>query len=111
MGFVTCAEAHRAPDGRWLEVVGLVLVRQRPGTAKGVLFLTIEDETGIANLVLWPQVFEKFRRVAIGARLIAARGRLQREGEVVQLICYRARDLSAELASVSMREAVVVSRT
>ena len=54
-GIVTCAEAMAARDGRWLEAAGLVLVRQRPGSAKGVMFITIEDETGIANLVVWPQ--------------------------------------------------------
>jgi hypothetical protein len=55
--------AMDARDGRWLEAAGLVLVRQRPGSAKGVMFITLEDETGIANLVVWPQVFEKFRPV------------------------------------------------
>ena len=52
---VTCAEAMQARDGRWLEAAGLVLVRQRPGSAKGVMFITLEDETGIANLVVWPK--------------------------------------------------------
>ena len=60
---VTCAEAMQARDGRWLETAGLVLVRQRPGSAKGVLFITIEDETGIANLVIWPSLYEKQRRI------------------------------------------------
>ena len=52
----------QARDGRWLETAGLVLVRQKPGSAKGVMFITIEDETGIANLVIWPKLFEKQRR-------------------------------------------------
>ena len=65
---VTCTEAMQARDGRWLEAAGLVLVRQRPGSAKGVLFITLEDETGIANLVVWPQTFEKFRRVVMGGQ-------------------------------------------
>jgi error-prone DNA polymerase len=56
---VTRAGATKARDGRWLEIGGLVLVRQRPGSAKGVMFITIEDETGIANLVIWPKPFEK----------------------------------------------------
>ena len=78
---VTCEDAMQARDGRWLEAAGLVLVRQRPGSAKGVLFITLEDETGIANLVVWPQTFEKFRRVVMGASMLAvlragsARGR------------------------------------
>ena len=60
---VTCAEAMQARDGRWLQTAGLVLVRQMPGSAKGVLFATIEDETGIANLVIWPNLYEKQRRL------------------------------------------------
>jgi DNA polymerase III alpha subunit len=71
---VTCAEAMAARDGRWLETAGLVLVRQMPGSAKGVLFVTIEDETGIANLVVWPQVFEKQRRVILAAGMIGVQG-------------------------------------
>ena len=58
-------------NGRRVEVAGLVLVRQRPGTASGVIFVTLEDETGIANLVVWPSVFERFRRVVMGAQLLA----------------------------------------
>ena len=102
---VTCTEAMQARDGRWLEAAGLVLVRQRPGSAKGVMFITLEDETGIANLVVWPQVFETFRRVVMGASMIAVRGRIQREGEVVHLVAQRLSDLSAELASVGSRDA------
>ena len=87
---VTCTEAMEARDGRWLEAAGLVLVRQRPGSAKGVLFITLEDETGIANLVVWPQTFEKFRRIVMGASMLAVRGRIQREGEVVHLVALSA---------------------
>jgi len=102
---VTCADAMQARDGAWLEAAGLVLIRQRPGSAKGVLFVTIEDETDIANLVVWPQTFEKFRRVVMGASMLAARGRIQREGEVVHLVAHRLADLSADLATVGSREA------
>ena len=101
---VTCTEAMDARDGRWLEAAGLVLVRQRPGSAKGVMFITLEDETGIANLVVWPQVFKKFRRIVMGASMIAVRGRIQREGEVVHLVAHRIVDLSAELATVGSRD-------
>ena len=80
-----------------------MLVRQRPGSAKGVMFITLEDETGVANLVVWPQVFERFRRAVIGASMIAARGRIQREGEVVHLVAHQLTDLSAELATVGRR--------
>lgn len=79
---VTCAEAMQARDGKWLEAAGLVLVRQRPGSAKGVLFVTIEDETGIANLVVWAKVFEKYRRIVLGAGMLGVYGRIQREGDV-----------------------------
>ena len=100
---VSCSDAMEARDGRWLEAAGLVLVRQRPGSAKGVMFITLEDETGIANLVVWPQVFEKFRRVVMGASMIAVRGRIQREGEVVHLVAYQLADLSADLSTVGER--------
>ena len=81
-------------DGARLIVAGLVLVRQRPGTASGVVFVTLEDETGIVNLIVWPQVFERYRRALLGARLMAARGRLQREGIVVHLVVDRLSDRS-----------------
>jgi error-prone DNA polymerase len=84
-------------DGRRLAVAGLVLVRQRPGTASGVIFVTLEDETGIANLVVWPQVFERHRRALLGAQLMVARGRLQREGIVVHLVADRLEDRTAQL--------------
>jgi error-prone DNA polymerase len=102
---VTCEDAMQARDGRWLEAAGLVLVRQRPGSAKGVLFITLEDETGIANLVVWPQTFEKFRRVVMGASMLAVCGRVQREGEVVHLVAHQLTDFSADLATVGSRDA------
>lgn len=101
---VSCAEAMDARDGRWLETAGIVLVRQRPGSAKGVMFITIEDETGIANLVVWAKVFEQHRRTVLSAGMVAVRGRIQREGEVVHLVARKISDLSAELASVGDRE-------
>jgi error-prone DNA polymerase len=101
---VTCAEAMAARDGRWLEAAGLVLVRQRPGSAKGVMFITIEDETGIANLVIWPSLFERQRRVVLSAGMMAVRGKIQREGAVVHLVAHHLADLSEELASVGERD-------
>src|SRR3546814_17701648 len=83
----------------------IVLVRQRPGSAKGVMFITLEDETGIANLVVWPQVFEKNRRIILSAGMFAVRGRVQREGEVVHPVAQRLPDLSADLARVGHRDA------
>lgn len=102
---VTCAEAMATRDGRWLEAAGIVLVRQRPGSAKGVMFITLEDETGIANLVVWAKVFEANHRAVLSASMMAVRGRIQREGDVVHLVAQRITDLSADLASVGSRDA------
>ena len=101
--FVTCAEAMQARDGRWLQIAGLVLVRQKPGSAKGVMFITIEDETGVANLVIWPSLYEKQRRIILTAAMLGINGKVQREGEVVHFIAQRLTDLSPELASVGQR--------
>jgi error-prone DNA polymerase len=86
-----------APVGRFLCVAGLVLVRQRPGTASGVIFMTLEDETGVANAIVWPRVFEKFRRIVFGARAVAVEGVLQKEREVIHVIARRLVDLTPEL--------------
>lgn len=102
---VTCAEAMATRDGRWLEAAGIVLVRQRPGSAKGVMFITLEDETGIANLIVWAKIFEANRRAVLSASMMAVRGRIQREGDVVHLVAQRITDLSADLASVGSRDA------
>ena len=92
-------------NGDVFTLAGLVLVRQRPGTASGVVFVTIEDEKGIANLVVWPKVFEAHRRIVMGARLLGVRGRIQRVGEgehiVTHLVAEELWDLSAELDSIS----------
>ena len=81
-------------------VAGLVLVRQRPGTSKGVVFMTLEDETDIANIIVWPKVFAKNRRTVMTARFLAVRGRLQRAGLVIHVIAQDFVDLSAELPSL-----------
>jgi error-prone DNA polymerase len=78
-------------------VAGLVLVRQRPGTAKGVIFMTLEDETDIANIIVWPKAFEQNRRIVMSGRFLAVRGRLQRAGLVIHVVAERFIDLSAEL--------------
>jgi len=101
---VTCADAMNAHDGKWLTTAGLVLVRQKPGSAKGVMFITIEDETGVANLVIWPSLYERQRRIILAAGMFAVQGRIQREGEVVHLVAQHLTDLSAELASVGERD-------
>jgi error-prone DNA polymerase len=100
---VTCAEAMADRDGRWLTTGGLVLVRQRPGSAKGVMFMTLEDETGIVNAVVWPTVFERQRRLVLSASMIAINGKIQREGDVVHLVAQRLFDLSDDLGSLGER--------
>ena len=104
-GMVTCADLSHVRDGRRVIVPGLVLVRQRPGSAKGVMFITIEDETGVANLILRPDRFEKQRRLVLSAGMIACHGRLQREGDVIHIVTDCLEDLSDELRSVSGRDA------
>ena len=91
---VRCADLATIRDGKRVEVAGIILVRQRPGSARGVLFVTIEDETGHANLILWPSVFEAQRRLVLSASMIACRGKLQREGEVIHVIAEHLTDLS-----------------
>lgn len=106
---VTCEDAMSARDGRWVYTAGLVLVRQKPGSAKGVMFLTIEDETGPANVVVWPSLFEKRRRVVLGASMMAINGRIQREGEVVHLVAQQLFDLSADLSGLADMDVVFKS--
>ncbi|WP_409996262.1 OB-fold nucleic acid binding domain-containing protein [Rhizobium leguminosarum] len=101
---ITCAEAMNSRDGRWVYTSGLVLVRQMPGSAKGVMFITIEDETGPANLVVWPTLFEKRRRVVLGSSMMAINGRIQREGEVVHLVAQQLFDLSGDLTGLADRD-------
>ncbi len=85
---------HEPPHGARVTVAGLVMVRQRPGTAKGVIFLTLEDEGGIANVVVWAKTYEKFRRAVVAGRLLRVHGVLQREGEVTHVIAHQIDDLS-----------------
>ncbi|ACM36640.1 MULTISPECIES: error-prone DNA polymerase [Rhizobium/Agrobacterium group] len=101
---VTCEEAMTARDGRWVITAGLVLVRQKPGSAKGVMFITIEDETGPANIVVWPKLFEKRRRIVLGSSMMAIHGRIQREGEVVHLIAQQLFDLTSDLSGLADRD-------
>ncbi|MBL9064540.1 OB-fold nucleic acid binding domain-containing protein [Tabrizicola sp.] len=88
------ARLGEPPAGARVTVAGLVLVRQRPGTAKGVIFLTLEDETGVVNVVVWANVYERFRRAVIAGRLLRVTGKLQREAGVVHVVAERIEDLS-----------------
>ncbi|MDR6663716.1 error-prone DNA polymerase [Tardiphaga robiniae] len=95
---VTCASVVDANDRRRVRCAGVVLVRQRPGSANGVVFMTLEDETGIANIVVWPKVMEQFRREVMGSRLILVEGRIQSSPEkVVHLVAERLIDRSDDL--------------
>lgn len=87
-------------SGRRLTIAGLVLVRQRPGTASGVIFMTLEDEEAWANVIVWPRVFETFRPQVMGARLVAVTGRLQNEQGVIHLVAERIEDLSHLVATL-----------
>ncbi|MBI1261911.1 MAG: DNA polymerase III subunit alpha [Rhizobiales bacterium] len=87
-----------------VHVAGLVLVRQRPGTASGVIFATLEDETGIANIIIWPKVYERYRRTVLTSRLYGIKGRLQKEGIIVHVIADEIEDLTHELATISTAE-------
>jgi error-prone DNA polymerase len=99
---VTCAAVGTARDGARIKAAGVVLVRQRPGSSKGVVFMTIEDETGIANVVIWPKLFQRFRREVMGARLVLVEGKVQRSPEgVVHLVAERLIDKSAALRLLS----------
>ena len=91
-------------DGQRVSVAGIVLVRQKPGSAKGIMFMTIEDETGHANLVIWPTVFAAQRRLILSSGMIACHGRLQRAGSVIHVVAERLEDLSDMLRSVGARD-------
>jgi error-prone DNA polymerase len=95
-----CRSLETTRDGRRISLAGLVLVRQRPGSAKGVLFITIEDETGVANLIVWPRMFEENRRVVMGTRMLGVEGIVQREGEVIHVIARKLTDLTPLLSAV-----------
>jgi error-prone DNA polymerase len=98
-------------DRRRLSVGGLVLVRQRPGTAKGVVFLTLEDETGIANIVVWRDAFEANRRLVMTSSFLVVHGQVQKAGEVVHVVAERFTDLSGRLSELRDDEAPIVAHS
>ncbi len=100
-GVLSCAELEGRPDGGWAATAGVVLVRQRPGNGKAI-FITLEDETGIANILLWARLFERFRREVMSGRLLQIEGRVQKSPEgVVHLMGQRVVDRTADLAGLS----------
>ena len=98
---LACDEIRSLKDGARVAVAGVVLVRQRPGSAKGVVFMTIEDETGVANAVVWPKMLEKYRRVVMGARLILIEGRVQRHEDIIHIVSGKLIDRSDWLMRLS----------
>jgi len=100
-GFLRCGDLAAAKERGMVHVAGVVLIRQRPGSAKGVVFITIEDETGVANIVVWPDLKERFRKEVMGARLLEVRGRVERDDSVIHVIAAHIRDASADLALLS----------
>jgi len=106
-----CAALASLPNGWMVGVAGLIITRQRPGTASGVIFLTLEDETGVANVVVWPKVYERFRRAVIAGRLLHVHGQLQREGIVTHLVARRIDDLSGHLDRLGEAGTIDISST
>ena len=100
-GIVRANDLHNVTPGRIIEVAGLVLVRQRPGTAKGVIFATLEDETGIANVVIWHHVFEANRKVILSSRMLSVRGQMQKEGLVIHIIAKEFTDMTPYLLDLA----------
>ncbi len=103
LGAVTATRLRSLRHGAKVSVGGLVLIRQQPGTAKGVVFATLEDETGAANAVVWPDVFQAHRRTVMASRFLVVHGRVQRAGEVIHVVAERFTDLTGRLAD--LREA------
>jgi error-prone DNA polymerase len=96
-----CSDLRGLKNGAWVAVAGVVLVRQRPGSAKGVVFMTIEDETGVANAVIWPKTLERFRKVVMTARLILIRGRIQRHEDIIHVVSGQLTDMSERLGDLT----------
>jgi error-prone DNA polymerase len=100
-GFARACDLRERKFRSMVHVAGVVLIRQRPGSAKGVCFITLEDETGVINLVVWPDLKEKQRRVVMGARLMEVRGRVEYDDEVIHVIAHHMTDATEALYSLS----------
>lgn len=111
-GLTPHVELMRTAPGTRLSVAGLVITRQRPGTASGVIFITLEDESGVSNVVVWPKLYERYRRAVMGGRLLRVTGRIEREGIVIHLIAEQIEDLSPRLSELGhpLDEAVGVTQ-
>jgi error-prone DNA polymerase len=100
---ITAAQLNQRRQGTWVKVAGLVLIRQRPGTAAGIVFETIEDETGIVNLIIKPDIFDRYRPAARHAQMVAADGYVQRQGQVIHVMVKRMHDLQQMIAPHQVR--------
>jgi error-prone DNA polymerase len=100
-GVIACGDLDKCRNGQRVEVAGLVLVRQRPGTATGVVFATLEDETGIANIVIWSTAFEKHRPVVLSSRMMAVKGKLQIEGRVIHVVAESFTNMTDDLVALA----------
>jgi len=100
-GIIVNEELRRRPSGERVTVSGLIIIRQRPGTAKGVLFMTLEDETAVANVIIWPKTFERWRPVVLGARYVAVAGPMQAESGVIHVVAERIDDLTPLLGRLA----------
>jgi len=100
-GFVRASELRARQYRTMVNVAGVVLIRQRPGSAKGVCFITLEDESGVVNLVIWPDLMEKYRRIVMTARLLEVRGRVEYDDEVIHVIAHHLVDASHQLQLLS----------
>jgi len=105
--YVMAAQLDTMPSGRNVQVAGLVLVRQRPGSAKGVVFETIEDETGVANIIIWKNVMERYRNIVLGSRFVGVTGKLQSQENVIHVVAQKLIDLTPLLASISDQAATM----
>jgi error-prone DNA polymerase len=100
MGIVPASALAQMPDGRQTQIAGCVIARQRPGTAKGFVFLSLEDETGIANAIITPAVYEQFKRVVIYEKFLLIEGELQNQQNVISVKAHRIRPLEISAAEV-----------
>ena len=100
-GFIPSSALSSIRHGQHISLAGLVLVRQKPGSAKGVCFITLEDETGVANLVIWPKLFKAYRSIIMSARLMVVHGQVQTDGQVIHVVANDLRDRSDRLSGLS----------
>jgi error-prone DNA polymerase len=99
----TIEDARAMPHGRLVRTAGIVIGRQRPDTASGVIFVTLEDETGTLNVIVWRDLFDRQRREVLGSRLMAVYGKIEREGEVVHTLAGRLVDLTPMLGALTTK--------